>query len=93
MSYDVTVFERIREDLSWMSVVSALVRRVLTVFLTVLSVIGRLAAENARELVFFCGLSLVSVGVGLIYLPAALIVPGAILTWLAIPPAPRARKL
>lgn len=56
------------------------------------TLIGGWSAENARELVFGAGLVLMSSGLALVSIPAALIVPGAILTWLAIPPAPRARK-
>jgi hypothetical protein len=47
------------------------------------------AASSARELVFLAGLVLLSAGAGQVYAPAALIVPGAILVWLAIPAAPQ----
>lgn len=57
-----------------------------------LAVLGGWAAENAREIVFAAGLVLMSSGLALVCVPAALIVPGAILTWLAIPAVPRARK-
>jgi hypothetical protein len=67
-------------------------RRVLAAVSWMLSLIGQGVVSSARELVFFAGLLLLAGGFGLVYLPAAFIVPGAILTWLAIPPAPHARK-
>jgi hypothetical protein len=41
---------------------------------------------NVRELVFCVGLGLVAGGLALVSIPAALIVPGVVLVWLAIPP-------
>lgn len=49
-------------------------------------------AANVRELVFALGLVLLAAGAALVYPPAGLIVPGAILVWLAIPPATPKRK-
>lgn len=43
-------------------------------------------AANVREIVFALGLALVTTGLALVSLPAALIVPGILLVWLAIPP-------
>lgn len=43
------------------------------------------ALENVREVLFLVGLGLVSTGLALVYLPAALIVAGSLLLWLAIP--------
>ncbi len=42
-------------------------------------------AGNVRELIFLAGLLLVCSGLALVSVPAALIVPGAVLVWLAIP--------
>lgn len=67
-------------------------RQMLTRCGAVLVVIGQAGVSSARELVFLAGLLLIAGGLALVYLPAALIVPGTILTWLAIPPAPHARK-
>jgi hypothetical protein len=39
----------------------------------------------ARDLVFLTGMLCLSGGLAMISLPAALIVPGALLVWLAIP--------
>lgn len=44
------------------------------------------AVVNVRELIFTLGLLLVTAGLALVSLPAALIVPGAVFMWLAIPP-------
>jgi hypothetical protein len=44
-------------------------------------------ALNARETIFAAGLLLLSGGVALWSVPAALIVSGALLVWLAIPPS------
>lgn len=49
-------------------------------------------SENARELVFAFGLVLLSSGLALVSVPAALIAPGAVLIWLAIPPSTRATR-
>lgn len=49
-------------------------------------------SENVRELVFVFGLVLVSSGLALVSVPAALIAPGAVLVWLAIPPSIRATR-
>jgi hypothetical protein len=48
--------------------------------------IGAALAANVRETILILGLLLVSGGLALIYLPAALIAPGLVLVWLAIPP-------
>jgi uncharacterized membrane protein len=45
-----------------------------------------------REILFLVGLGLTSLGLAWIYLPAAVIVPGVILMWLAIPPMPSRRN-
>jgi hypothetical protein len=50
--------------------------------------VARWCSENVRELVFTLGLVLMSGGLSLVCVPAALIVPGALLVWLAIPPTP-----
>ena len=44
------------------------------------------AAENAREIVFAIGLALLGGGLALVSIALALIVTGALLVWLAIPP-------
>lgn len=44
------------------------------------------ASEYVREAIFFIGLLLIGAGLAMVYVPAALIVPGAVLVWLAIPP-------
>ena len=54
--------------------------------------VGRGLAASVRELVLVVGLLLLSTGLAQIYRPAAFIVPGAILIWLAIPPAQPERK-
>lgn len=41
---------------------------------------------NVREIVFAIGLALMTGGLALVSVPAALIVPGVLLVWLAIPP-------
>lgn len=51
-----------------------------------------LAAENVRTAVFLFGLALLASGLAVLSTAAALIVPGAILVWLAIPPVARQRK-
>jgi hypothetical protein len=51
-----------------------------------------LAGENGRTAVFLFGLALLASGLATLSTAAALIVPGAILVWLAIPPAARQRK-
>lgn len=48
--------------------------------------------ENARTLVFVFGLLLLARGLALLSTAAAFIVPGAIIVWLAIPPAATPRK-
>jgi hypothetical protein len=50
------------------------------------------ATTNARELVFAAGLALIAYGLSLVSAPAACIVPGGILIWLAIPPATKRSK-
>lgn len=49
-------------------------------------------SENARELVFLAGLVLTGSGLALVSAAAALVVPGLILMWLAIPPMAARRK-
>lgn len=44
-----------------------------------------------NDLVMLIGLGLVSAGLSLVSVPAALVVPGLILIWLALPRAPRAK--
>lgn len=44
------------------------------------------AAKNAREVIFAAGLLQLAGGVALWSVPAALIVSGGLLVWLAIPP-------
>jgi fucose permease len=51
-----------------------------------------MAGENGRTAVFLCGLLLLASGLAILSTAAALIVPGALLVWLAIPPAARQRK-
>ena len=46
---------------------------------------GAFVLTNVRELLFLVGLSLLGWGLAMVYLPAALIVVGAMLLWLAIP--------
>jgi len=46
-------------------------------------------ALGPQEVVLGVGLALTSAGSALVYPPAGLIVPGVVLTWLAIAPAPR----
>lgn len=48
--------------------------------------------DNAREHVFALGMLLISYGLSLVYVPAAFVVPGAILVWLAIPPTVKRSK-
>lgn len=50
------------------------------------------ATANTRELVFVFGMGLVSYGLSTLSIAAACIVPGAILVWLAIPPAAKRSK-
>lgn len=48
--------------------------------------VGALLLANVREVIFLVGLSLIAGGLALVFVPVALIVPGSILVWLAIPP-------
>ena len=52
----------------------------------------RFAMTNIREVIFFTGLSAVTMGLALVSISAALIVPGAILMWLALPPKSSGEK-
>lgn len=54
--------------------------------------VARWCSENARELIFTLGLLLLAGGLACVYTPAAFIVAGLILVWLAIPPSTRPRK-
>lgn len=49
-------------------------------------------ANVLRPLVFVIGLLLTCVGLAQVYPPAAWVVPGALLVWLAIPPRPKGAK-
>lgn len=54
--------------------------------------IASAAAANSREIVFVCGMGLFAYGLAQVSMPAAFIIPGAILVWLAIPPQVPKRK-
>lgn len=56
------------------------------------SSLGGPVQANQRELVFAVGLGLIAYGLSLVSTPAAFIVPGAILVWLAIPPPIKGSK-
>jgi hypothetical protein len=54
--------------------------------MTLLTRLLAFSMANVRELVFLVGLALLAGGLALVSIPAALIVPGSLLVWLAIPP-------
>lgn len=52
-----------------------------------------LAGFGPREVLLVLGLALVATGLAMVYVPAALIVPGAVLTWLAVTPLRPSRRI
>lgn len=76
----------------WFSKVRLVLVAVLAYVAPWVAVAWRFGAENARELVFAFGLSLVAYGLSIWSVAAAYIVPGSILVWLAIPPAVKRSK-
>jgi hypothetical protein len=49
-------------------------------------VVATAIMASSRELIFAAGMLLLAYGLSLVFWPAAFVVPGSILVWLAIPP-------